>query len=90
MAYSPSEMIWGSEGHHLSLAGRKQSVLLTGAWGQLQKSTQLGSSKNLFLLSYVSVCRSPRRLESFRTLPLVVHVVVNNLTLVLEAKLRSF
>jgi hypothetical protein len=28
MAYSPSEMIWGSEGHHLSLAERKESVLL--------------------------------------------------------------
>lgn len=30
MAYSPSEMIWGSEGHHLSLAERKEPVLLAG------------------------------------------------------------
>lgn len=30
IAYSPSDMIWGSEGHHLSLAGRKQSGLFSG------------------------------------------------------------
>lgn len=35
MAYSPSDMICGSEGHHLSLAERKQSGLLVGrgGWG---------------------------------------------------------
>lgn len=54
MAYSPSEMIWGSEGHHLSLAERKQAGLLTGV-GTALEDTQLGISNNLLLL-FKSLC----------------------------------
>lgn len=69
MAYSPSEMIWGSEGHHLSLAERKEPALLAGGGGLLWKSAQLGVFKNLLLLFYVCMCAGTQEeWRGFRTL----------------------